>query len=411
MGDRCLLRVVSSRFRRLLPDDVPIYFHADDSSELQPGGRLEDAPVMAQRGVQSYFWNWHTKLRHAHLPDSWHLKASVSTFPLAARTVYRNDEELQSALRQLRRSAFMFVFGGTQFTKQWWQMNLVPYMLMARMADLPVYFGTQQYGPMSEEQQERTQAFIQERVEGVRFRNAACMPELGMEGEMEKLTRDEVFSNTQVYPVVEGRSGTDADEKTVLVNFRGEQEFLSDDAEQARLDNLVVYLRMLHKKLECSFTLFSVSGPDFCDDTECFDYIREHLPEAEVNELPYSDAYNHIQAAKDAYAAVSMSFHGVILSMIAGCPAIPVTHGKYYNHKYIGFEEYNPAADIPIFYVDDAPDQSFVEASVDYIENFDPRAVAEERRRHNEKIESFYQGILEEQSLLEPHRAAAPAHG
>lgn len=411
MGDRCLLRVVSSRFRRLLRDDVPIYFHADDPQEIQSGGRLSDAPVRAQQGVQSYFWNWHAKLRHAHLPEEWHLKTSVATFPLAARTVYRNDEELQSALRQLHRSAFMFTFGGTQFAKQWWRMNLVPYMLMARMADLPVYFGTQQYGPMSEEQQERTQAFIRERVEGVRFRNAACMPELGMEGEMEKLTRDEVFSNTQVYPATEERSGQEAEEKTILVNYRGEQNFLSDDREQARLDNLVSYLRALHERLDCTFTLFSVSGPEFCDDTECFNYIRENLPEAEVNELPYSDAYNHIDAAKDAYAAVSMSFHGVILSMIAGCPAIPVTHGKYYNHKYIGFEEYNPDTPIPIFHVDEAADESLVEESVKYIETYDPVAVADERRRHNDKIESFYRGILEEQGLLESQRETAAIHG
>ena len=410
MGDKCLLRVVSSRFRQLLPDDVPIYFHAENTEELQPGGALEEAPVVAQQGMQSYFWNWHTKLRHTQLPDPLHLKTSVATFPLAARTYYRNDETLQSALRQLRQSAFMFVFGGTQFTKQWWRMNLVPYMLMARMADLPVYFGTQQYGPMTEEQQRRTQAFIRERVEGVRFRNPTCMPELGMQGEMEKLTRDEVFSNTQVYPVVEARSGTSSGEKTVLVNFRGEQEFLSDDAGQARLDNLVAYLRALHEQLECSFTLFSVSGPEFCDDTECFGYIRENLPEVEVNELPYTDAYGHIEAAKDAYAAVSMSFHGCILSMIAGCPAIPITHGKYYNHKYIGFENYNPDTPIPTFYVDEAPDDTLIERSVDYFRQYDPEAVAGERRRHNKKIDAFYRGILEDHGLLgESPTAEEPA--
>jgi polysaccharide pyruvyl transferase WcaK-like protein len=411
MGDKCLLRVVSSRFRRLLPDDVPIYFHAENTEELQPGGVLSDAAVIAQRGVQSYFWNWHTKLRHLHLPEALHRRVSVATFPLAARTYYRNDETLQEALRQLDSSAFMFTFGGTQFTKQWWRMNLVPYMLMTRMAELPVYFGTQQYGPMTEEQQQRTQAFIRERVEGVRFRNAACMPELGMEGEMEKLTRDEVFSNTQVYPVVEERSGQGADTKTILVNYRGEQNFLSEDREQARLDHLVAYLRALHNRLDCTFTLFSVSGPEFCDDTECFDYIRQNLPEAEVNELPYTNAYDHIEAAKEAYAAVSMSFHGVILSMIGGCPAIPITHGKYYNHKYIGFKEYNPDTPIPIFYVDEAPDQSLVEESVDYFETYNPVAVADERRRHNEKIELFYRGILEEQGLLEREKETAAAHG
>jgi len=399
MGDKCLLRVVSARFRRLLPEDVPIYFHAADTNELRPEGSLAEAPVVPQQGVQSYLSNWHTKLRHAHLPDGWHRRASVATFPLAAKTVYRNDDTLQEALRQLRQSAFMFLFGGTQFTQQWWQMNVVPYMLMARMADLPVYLGPQQYGPMTEEQQRRTQAFIEERVRGVRFRNVACMSYLDMDGQMEKLTRDEVFSNTQVYPVTEERSGSDGP-KNVLVNYRGQQDFLTDGSARQKLDHLVAYLRTLGERLDCTFTFFSVSGPPFCDDTEHVDYVREQMPEFEIQELPYTNAFDHVEAAKDAYAAVSMSFHGCILSMIGGCPAIPITHGDYYNHKYIGFEDYNPDADIPIFHVSEKPTDSLVEASLDYVDSYDATAVADERRRHNEKIEDYYRSILDAHDLL-----------
>ncbi len=399
MGDRCLLRVVSSRLRRLLSDDVPIYFHVEDTDELQPGGALEEAPVAAQQGVQSYLSNWHSKLRHAHLPDGWHRKASIATFPLAAKTVYRNDETLQEALRQLRQSAFMFLFGGTQFTQQWWQMNVVPYMLMARMADLPVYLGPQQYGPMSEEQQRRTQAFMEERVRGVRFRNWACMPFLGMEGQDDKLVRDEVFSNTQVYSITEERSGSSGP-KNILVNYRGQQDFLTDGKAHQKLDHLVAYLEALEERLDCVFTFFSVSGPPFCDDTEHIDYVREQMPETDIREIPYTNAYDHIEAAQDAYAAVSMSFHGCILSMIGGCPAVPVTHGDYYNHKYIGFSDYNPAQTIPLFHVSEAPGATLVDESVEYFAQYDPRAVAEERRRHNEKIESYYRGILDKHNLL-----------
>lgn len=399
MGDRCLLRVVSSRFRRLLPDDAPIYFHVDDPEELRTGGRLEDAPVVAQRGVQSYLRNWYAKLRHLRLPEHWHRKLSVSTFPLASKTVYRNDETLQEALRQLQQSAFMFVFGGTQFTKQWWQMNLVPYMLMARMADLSVYLGPQQYGPMTNEQKERTQSFMEERVRDVRFRNRACMPFLGMDGQNEKLVRDEVFSNTQVYPVTEERSGSSGS-RNILVNYRGQQDFLTDGEAHQKLDHLVAYLKALEERLDCVFTFFSVSGPPFCDDTEHIDYVREQMPETDIRELPYTNAYDHIEAAQDAYAAVSMSFHGCILSMIGGCPAVPITHGDYYNHKYIGFSDYNPEQAIPIFHVSEAPDATLVDESVEYFEQYDPRAVAEERRRHDEKIESYYRGILDEYNLL-----------
>ena len=101
-----------------------------------------------------------------------------------------------------------------------------------------------------------------------------------------------------------------------------------------------------------------------------------------------------------SYAAVSMSFHGCILSMIGGCPAVPVTHGDYYNHKYIGFSDYNPAQAIPLFHVSEAPDATLVDESVEYFAQYDPRAVAEERRRHNEKIESYYRGILDKHNLL-----------
>ncbi len=404
MGDKCLLRVVSARFRRLLSDDVPIYFHAENTEELQPGGSLEETPVTAQQGVQSYLGNWHSKLRHARLPEGWHRAASMKTFPLATKTIYRTDDTLQKALQQLRQSAFMFLFGGTQFTQQWWELNVVPYMLMARMADLPVYFGPQQYGPMTDEQQRRTQAFIRERVRDIRFRNRACMPFLGMEGESEKLVRDEVFSNTQVYPVAEERSGSSGP-KNILVNYRGQQNFLTDGSARQKLDHLVAYLDALEERLDCVFTFFSVSGPPFCDDTEHIDYVRKQMPDADIRELPYTNAYDHIEAAKDAYAAVSMSFHGCILSMIGGCPAVPVTHGDYYNHKYIGFSDYNPAQTIPIFYVADAPDAALVDESIDYFEQYDPQAVAEERRRSNEKIESYYRGILDEHNLL-PKKAS-----
>lgn len=399
MGDKCLLRVVSSRFRRLLLDDVPIYFHAQDTDELQPGGTLAAAPVVAQQGVQSYLNNWHTKLRHAHLPDGWHRKVSVASFPLATKTLYRTDDTLQEALHQLRRSAFMFLFGGTQFTQQWWRMNVVPYMLMARMADLPVYFGPQQYGPMTEKQQRRTQAFMDERVGDVRFRNRACMPFLGMKSERGKLVRDEVFSNTQVYPVTEKRSGSDGP-RNVLVNYRGQQDFLTHGSAREKLDHLVAYLRAIGERLDCTFTFFSVSGPPFCDDTEHIDYVRDQMPEFEIRELPYTNAFDHVEAAKDAYAAVSMSFHGCILSMIGGCPAIPITHGDYYNHKYIGFEDYNPDTDIPIFYVDEAPSESLIRSSLEYMDTYDAAAVAEERRRHNQKIEGYYRSILSEHDLL-----------
>ena len=143
-----------------------------------------------------------------------------------------------------------------------------------------------------------------------------------------------------------------------------------------------------------------MSGPPFCDDTEHVDYVREQMPEFEIQELPYTNAFDHVEAAKDAYAAVSMSFHGCILSMIGGCPAIPITHGDYYNHKYIGFEDYNPDADIPIFHVSEKPTDSLVEASLDYVDSYDATAVADERRRHNEKIEDYYRSILDAHDLL-----------
>jgi polysaccharide pyruvyl transferase WcaK-like protein len=326
---------------------------------------------------------------------------SAKTFQLAANTVYRNDEVLHSALQQLRSAAFMFVFGGTNFSRQWWAKNIVPYMLMARMADLPVYFGPQQYGPMTAEQQRRTQQFIHERVEGVRFRNPACMSELGMQGETEKLVRDEVFSNTQVYPVVEERSGRAASRKTVLVNFRGEQNFLSDDKSKARLDNLVAYLRGLHNRLDCKFTFFSVSGPEFCDDTECIGYVRQRLPRVEIDQLPYTNAKDHIEAARKAYATVSMSLHGCILSMIGGCPAVPITHGEYYNHKYVGFGKYNPNKNIPIYHVKNEPSSLVIKDSIKYFQNYDPKRVSKERKKSDKKIEKFYTKALNKYGFVE----------
>lgn len=400
LGDKCLLRAVAYRFRKHLKADSKIIFHLHSPAEFST--ELQDVPVIANQAVQTLYWNYNSQLGRFKLPQNITKKLSELTFPLAYHSVYKQYQKNISTVanEQLNNCAFMFVFGGTNFSKQWWWLNIVPYMLTAKMYNMPVYFGTQQYGPMLPEQQKRTQKFMKKYVKDVRFRNPACFKELGYENAFDKLTKDEVFSNTAIYPNATKRSGLNATKKRILINYRGTQDFLLENPE-AEIKRLGSLMNKLGETYDCDFVFFSVSGSSFADDTEAIEQLRKMVKqEHKFTILPYTNEFDLIEKTKECFACISMSFHGCILAMIGGCPAIPLSSGDYYDHKYISFENYNPQLPIPIIYLSQDLTPTAYDKITTYFNQFEVAPVIAERERSNQLIDSYYKTILANHNLL-----------
>jgi polysaccharide pyruvyl transferase WcaK-like protein len=399
LGDKCLLRAVAYRFRKHLRTDAEIFFHLHNPSEFKT--ELSDVPVKANQGIQTLYWNLHGQLGRLRLPEMIIRKISEVTFPIAYNTIYKTylRNIRKNVDEQLKDCSFIFIFGGTNFSKQWWWLNIVPYMLTAKLYDLPVYFGTQQYGPMLEEQRRRTQKFIKKHVKDLRFRNPACFRELGYNNAFDKLTRDEVFSNVELYPNSKVRSQSNG-RKNILINYRGTQDFLLENP-KSEITRLGTLMNKLGKSYDCDFTFFSVSGSTFSDDTEAIKKLRQIVSEKHNFQiLPYTNEFDLIEKSKESFACVSMSFHGCILAMIAGCPAIPLSSGDYYDHKYISFEQYNPKLPIPTVYLSkELSENEYLKIS-EYFDKFDVNSIIEERERSNHLIDSFYREILGTYNLI-----------
>ncbi|MDA9982975.1 polysaccharide pyruvyl transferase family protein, partial [Gammaproteobacteria bacterium] len=109
--------------------------------------------------------------------------------------------------------------------------------------------------------------------------------------------------------------------------------------------------------------------------------------------LAYTDEFDFIHEATKARACISMSFHGAILSMIGGCPSIPVTMGDYYDYKYIGFSSYNPSEPIPLISLAEEASEVIIASSIAYFVRFQPDSVWLERERSNESINNAYSYI------------------
>ncbi|HEU0126157.1 MAG TPA: polysaccharide pyruvyl transferase family protein [Flavobacterium sp.] len=400
LGDKCLLRAVTFRFRKHLTKASNIIFHLNDPSEFS--NELKDVPVTANQGLQTLYWNYNNQISRFKLNNSLTKKVSEITFPLAYHSLYKQYQKKIRTIadEQLNNCAFMFVFGGTNFSKQWWWLNIVPYMLTAKMYNLPVYFGTQQYGPMLPEQQKKTQKFMFSNVKDIRFRNPACFKELGYENAYDKLTRDEVFSNIEVYPNATIRSGLNKSKKTILINYRGTQDFLLENPEK-EIEELGALMNKLGAKYDADFLFFSVSGSSFADDTEAISKLRKIVnAEHGFSTLPYTNEFDLIEKAKECFACVSMSFHGCILAMIGGCPAIPLSSGDYYDHKYISFEQYNPSMPIPVIYLNKASSDVEYSEIIRYFDQFEIDPIIKERERSNLLIDDYYRQILSNYDLL-----------
>jgi hypothetical protein len=125
-------------------------------------------------------------------------------------------------------------------------------------------------------------------------------------------------------------------------------------------------LRALHQRLDLRFKLFQMSGSTFCDDQQLKPFLdRNNFDKVPAEILSALDQeQNFIEIARNAYGTVSMSFHGCVLSMVGGCPAVPVTSERYYDYNYADFDHYTGSQDVPVVSLQDInPDQAAAQIS------------------------------------------------
>ena len=146
------------------------------------------------------------------------------------------------------------------------------------------------------------------------------------------------------------------------------------------------------KKMDLTIRLFCMSSWRFADDLAGREHLERRLNKGKRLEVvPYTDEYDLITAATKARGCISMSFHGCILSMIGGCPSIPVTLGDYYDFKYRGFADYNPILPIPLISLAKPVMDKTAQACVDYLQKYNGTAVQAERKRSEKMISHAWQ--------------------
>jgi hypothetical protein len=385
VGDIGLLRCVAEQFRRNLGQNIRLISHVlenvQDASLAVPG-------VEFHPGVQGLLLGWYNKLRHLRLPSCPRLLLSILTFPCWILAKRDNRLSALEFLKDIQASRIVYYYGGTQLSRQWFMMNfpaLLMTALVARLLGRPLYVGPQQYGPQTHWQRVLMRMFRRSLVTEIRARNAACSQSLGLPNS--KLLLDEIYSCQPRFPVSTGKTRAG---RFILVNLR-EQNFLRPLNED-EFRSFGVLLEMLHSRLSLPFKLFQMSGTSFSDDTRGLRWLKKHgFHPSEIQLLPpFAHEEELIGLAQEAYGCVSMSFHGCIRAMIGGCPAIPITSGEYYDHKYLDFYRYTGGQSVPIVRLDSNVLRNS-EAMLAYFATYSPETTAAARAAASERMKGWYQ--------------------
>jgi polysaccharide pyruvyl transferase WcaK-like protein len=297
----------------------------------------------------------------------------------------------RQALNDVETADGIVIYGGTNFSKQWWWLQNPPYTLCRRWSGAALLLAPQQYGPMEPKQLQGFREGLLNHATGVLCRNPDDLKLLGLENRPELLVRDEVFSNTAQYPApAEATRPWVEREPVLLVNMRFSKDFLFD-SDTTVLDRFCDVVGGVARKLGLTPKLFCMSSWRFADDLAGREHLERRLNGGKRLEVvPYTDEYELIAAATRARGCISMSFHGCILSMVGGCPSIPVTLGDYYDFKYRGFADYNPVRPIPLLSLAKPADPRTVEQCCEYLQKYENDPVQQERRRSGELIDRAY---------------------
>jgi Polysaccharide pyruvyl transferase len=383
-GDICLLRSVTTQFQTIFGPDVrsvcDIEENLEKAREVVPGGQITE--------ISRLFSEWLNRLRRWYIPFSLQMIITVLIFPIWLMVEAESRLVFRCLLDEVRSCSCLYFYGGTQLSEQWFGINFPTVFFLTALCRLfgkPVYWGPQQYGPESSWQRRWVRFTIRFLATDVAARSANCVRLLALPES--RLFYDEIFSCTARYRICPKR---DRRPTFILINMRA-SNFLRD-ATVAEYHAFGQLLDRLHERLGLPFKLFQMSGSSFCDDQQLKGFLDRngfgHIP---VEILPPLDQEQElIDLAADAYGTVSMSFHGCIFSMIGGCPAVPITSGRYYDYKYADFDRYAGGQHVPIVSLQDLAPEHAVDDIVEYFKRYEPARSAAARERAAAQVGNWY---------------------
>lgn len=398
LGDECLLKCAIDQYQRAAAGKALRFaLHAHLRTPLLERMEAEsDGRFVANQGPQSALWRYQTQLRHTRLPLEARKAAAALTLPgYLAGTAALGRYDSRVALAQLAQARVLHIFGGTNFSFQWYALNAPIYYATsaaAKLSGCPTYLGPQQYGPMSDAQLRWFKLWLRTLVSDYRARNPRCVELLGGDPGVH-LISDEVYSNRSLYPIQAQRP---ARGEYILLNVRGGS--MSDEAsfDERQLDVIADTLVRVHERLRLPYRFFAVSGAELSEDQRSYEALAARLAgRAPIHgEGRVADEHALMALADGAYGCISMSFHGCILSSFRGIPSIPITSGAYYDYKYIGFDQYGDGRPIPVPSLSRPSTEREIAQIVDYLRDYDAHAAARRREAAAEKIERYYRSIV-----------------
>ena len=390
-GDKCLLRCVVEQIHETFGPDVRAVVDVQEN-------RREAKRVVPEAefslAISHVCAHWVNRLRRPHVPVLLQMVLVCLTLPLWLVMTAANRSALSMAIQEVRTCSCLYFYGGTQLSEQWFTLNFPPLLLMlilCRVFGKPVYLGPQQYGPERPWQRVCLRWAVKWLVTDIRTRNPNCIQMLSLPEA--KLCYDEVFSCAARYPIrpVHVRRRT-----FVLINMRA-SNFIQDTTD-ADFRAFASILRALYKRLRLPYNLFQMSGSSFCDDRRLKSFLdREGFDDLPVELVPQLDQeQDFIELAALAYGTVSMSFHGCVLSMIGGCPSVPVTSETYYGYKYVDFDRYTGGQNVPIVSLVGSNGKRAAESIAGYFERYQPARTAAAREIAASQINQWYHEIRDQ---------------
>jgi polysaccharide pyruvyl transferase WcaK-like protein len=392
LGDECLLRAVVHRLRALEPAcDIEVQLHGTDTAFSRRFA--DESGTRLATGLQTGLWRLAHVARRLRLPARLADNIALAVGPIAGALGW---SRLGRPMAALRNADLFFIYGGTQFSGQWYRLNAPAYLWSARVVKRHggrVVFGPQQYGPLSSEDARELRGALAEVVDDWRTRNTADLEMFAVDaGERaRRLVYDEVFSAVGCYPSLHRHA---ADH--LLVNLRAMS--FDDDIVLAaeRYAGFAALLDRLMLTSGLPVVFFGVSDGSFCDDDAAFRAIRSRVsqPDRLSTIGRIEDEHALFRLAQRAQLVVSMSFHGCILSGIAGAPFVPVTEGRYYDHKYVDFDRYTGGQGVPLLALSDIDPDADADRIEAYVRRFDVERVRAARVMADRQLDAFYRGIL-----------------
>ena len=398
LGDECILRSVIAGLGNS-DEGVECLIHSEEACqwfddhfsktqfERSEKGIAPKVKLSCQLGLLQIYAKLFNKARYLRLPEP--LRAFVAFLGLPFYVVLSRENRflLKRITAEIERCDACYFYGGSAWSAQFFWTAAYPlfwHFMLCRFYHKDVFCGPQQYGRQTFFQKWFFSLFIRPLLSDARCRNARCVEEVGFDSH--QLMFDEVFACTRLYPV---QCPSQRAKSFILINFRGTNFLRATNASEMR--TFAVLLVMLQQKLGLPFRVFGMSGPAFCDDLQIWSYLQNvNGGRLDVEVVPVKDEYDLIHLAEQAYGTISMSFHGCLFSMIGGCPAVPVTSGKYYDYKYADFDRYTGGQHIPLISLESFNFDQAVDSIIEYFDRYRPARTAAVRKRAALQIEKWY---------------------